>query len=267
MVLSRLRDALRKNTVKKRLAEARIFAEFGNGYEATMIYAELKCGRNPDPEVFAEEAAYWARRGRVEEAELMLAAVLNRYPVTERLWVDYAALAERRRDWNEACRRWDDVRIRFPATLRAYTGLGEAFRRLGKLTEADAMLGAARELASKDQVIAVTHARLAAERKDWAEAVRRWTTIRERFPGNADGYAGGALALRASRRFTEAEELAATGVKLFPASAPVLIQFARCAVDRRDWESAVRRWERVLGVDPDNKMALEGISQARKVSI
>jgi len=72
MLLYRLRDALRRNALQKKLAEARALEEFGEPKKASLIYVELKSGRILDPEVFAEEAAFWTRLKRSWDAEMML---------------------------------------------------------------------------------------------------------------------------------------------------------------------------------------------------
>jgi len=282
MLLYRLRDALRRNALQKKLAEARALEEFGEPKKASLIYVELKSGRILDPEVFAEEAAFWTRLKRSWDAEMMLAAVLTRFPASERIWVDYAAFAERRRDWNEACRRWNDVRVRFPYLSRGHTGLAEALRQLGKLAEADTVLGTARELWSKDGEIAVVYASLAAERKDWAEADVRWASVRAAFPDRLEAYTEGAkaacsydphepaceimvralkhfprspavlgacaeiaAALSRARRFDEAEKLLAATLDAFPSDARVWMDYAQAAERRQDWTAAVQRWQEV----------------------
>jgi hypothetical protein len=74
--------------------------------------------------------------------------------------------------------------VRFPTSTSAYLGGAAALRALGRNEEAESVLAEGVELCPGHAEVAVEYARLAHQHEDWAEAIRRWELVRERFPGN-----------------------------------------------------------------------------------
>jgi tetratricopeptide (TPR) repeat protein len=196
--------------------------------------------------------------GRFEEAESVLAAALERFQSDVQIAVEYARVAHRQGSWPEALRRWEVVTARFPADADGISGTGAALQLLGRLDDAEALLATAVDRFPVQPQIAIEYARVAHRRQDWPEALRRWQLVMGRFPGNADGASGAAVALEQLHRFDELEEMLAAAVDRFPAHASLAIDHARTAQHRQDWPEALRRWEAARSRFPDNQQISEG---------
>src|ERR1051325_60510 len=86
-----------------------------------------------------------------------------------------------------------------------------------------------------------TRAIAAMEAGDWPEALALWKVARARFPEMPLALAGEAGALRELGRLDEAEELLTSEIEKF-SDAAVLLERARLAQHRRDWDEALPRW-------------------------
>ena len=63
---------------------------------------------------------------RYDELEEILTAAVNRFPTNASLAREYAAVAQQRRDWSEALRRWKVAQMQFPGDQTISDGLGSA---------------------------------------------------------------------------------------------------------------------------------------------
>lgn len=86
--------------------------------------------------------------------------------------------------WEAAATAWARLRALEPGELDAYVFGVEASRELGRIDEAEALaLDAIRRF--PDSLWALhTYAGLPGYRDDWAEALRRWQALRQRFPND-----------------------------------------------------------------------------------
>jgi len=139
---------------------------------------------------YAGAGAALRELGQFEEAEAVLAGGMERLPYSVDIAVTHAGIASMRRDWVEAARRWEAVRLQFPRSPSAYTGGAAALKALGRLDEADNLLAEGVKQCPERSEIAVEHACSAHHREDWAEAAQRWALVRERFPDNVAGRSG-----------------------------------------------------------------------------
>lgn len=102
--------------------------------------------------------------------------------------IDFATLtndarqAQAKGDWGEALRCWQAALERFPNRPAAYAGAEEAFRALGQMEKAEAVLGEGMKRFPNNIGIAVSHAQAAQRRGDWAAALSRWQALRRDFP-------------------------------------------------------------------------------------
>jgi tetratricopeptide (TPR) repeat protein len=128
--------------------------------------------------------------GRFEEAEAVLLAGMERLPNSTDIAVTYAGIANIRRDWQEAVRRWERVRLQFPTSPSAYISGAAALKALDRLDDADALLAEGVKQCQARSDVALEYARSAHQREDWAEAVQRWTSVLERFPENTAARTG-----------------------------------------------------------------------------
>jgi tetratricopeptide (TPR) repeat protein len=183
---------------------------------------------------------------------------MNAAAVSPKELVDRAREATRRHDWDEAFRRWDAVLRQDPGNPLAYHSAGNALRYAGRVDEAEALLGTARARFPDHQLIAIGHARVAAARRDWPEALLRWEAVQKRFPERPEGQTGVAQARR------ELDQLEALRVRQKRKERQELVQQAREAVARRDWPEALRRWEAVQKRFPDRPEGHAGVAQAQR---
>ena len=154
---------------------------------------------------------------RADEAEAFLAGKLEQFRGGPEPWVRHAGFAQHRHDWPEAERRWSRIHLIFPRNIAAYVGLAVALREQQRFDEAQVLLEEAMEKANDDSRPWIEHAVLAQQRRDWAEAARRWEVVRTRFPDQPVGFNRGVAALAALGRHAEAEELKSEASRRFPA--------------------------------------------------
>jgi tetratricopeptide (TPR) repeat protein len=138
--------------------------------------------------------------GALDEADTAYAALLAQHPRNVTILTRYARVAERRADWAEAVRRWQQALAQFPANRVVITGLAAALVRDGRADVADAVLSDALaalagglDLAATDvslRRLMMEHARLATMRLDMVAARQRWQALRAQFPDDRDVQAG-----------------------------------------------------------------------------
>ena len=189
---------------------------------------------------------------QLDEAEVVLAEGIGRYPDQAGLLADYASLAQDRRAWLDALERWDRLRRDFPNDLRAYVGASLALREMQRHDEAEALLSAAIELFPDHPHPYIHYASLAQLRGDLPEAILRWARVRQNFPAETVAYVHAAVALRDLNRLDEADALLREAIERFPDRREPLLHHAVIAERRRDWAEALRQLRRVREQFPDD---------------
>ena len=109
-------------------ADDRAVTAKGDVETALMQCAELRTSHAENPAGFVEAAMVLMRLDRLTEAEPLLTEGSSLFPNELALAIDRAWVAHRRRDWDEAVRRWDHVRDRFPHHSAGYTGAAASLR-------------------------------------------------------------------------------------------------------------------------------------------
>ena len=217
----------------------------------------------------AEQAGYQigafalVQERRYAEAEAVLCQAMERIePQQPWLMAEYARLAQRRGDWDEAERRWALFRARFPDQPEGFSGHADALRQAARLEQAEAVATEGVRRFPRSAEIAVAHARVAVDRRDWYVAFRRWQAARPRFPDRPEIAAGLGMALQFLRRLDEAEAALDEAKARFPHDHDVAIAHAGIAAARYNWPEAHRRWQAVLGRYPQNATAQVGLGVA-----
>lgn len=187
---------------------------------------------------------------RRDEADAVLTQAIARLPADVDLLVAHAWAAEQR-DMVETLRRLEAARSQFPDDPSPHFGIGAVLRDLGRFDEADAVFAKTLERFPEHLDVLVNYARVAQERGEWAEAARRWELVEAAQPDLADGYLGHAAALAEAGRIDEADALLAKAMLRFPANPDVLMEHARTALSRKDWQQALGRWEAVRAHFPE----------------
>lgn len=90
-----------------------------------------------------------------------------------------------------------------------------------------------------------------AQRGDLDAALHAWGEIRTQFPDSPAGYVGLARALRRVDRLDEAESLLREAAGRFTDNASIVLERARAADARQDWQEAARRWRTATSHQPN----------------
>ena len=186
-------------------------------------------------------AASLSELGRSEEAEETLAIGLKARPDDTGLRIEYAKLAERRRDWDEALRRWTDVLETYGHSSGA-VGIANAFTQLGQYQDADQLLSSILYKWGNDLSVWVSFVNVAEHQQDWEEVARRWETVRRRFPLEPMGYLHALASVLKSARPERADEILHEGIERMPYDSDICVEYARLAHNRGDWDEAGKRW-------------------------
>lgn len=187
---------------------------------------------------------------RFDEAEAMLEEATRLASGDLICWIERARISDLRQDWEESVVRWRVVAERF-RFVPGFLGCAKALIQLDRLNEADTMLGQAPR--GGDLEIAETRGHLARRRGDLAAAVQCWAKVREIAPNVSRGYQVGAICLAGMQRHAEADAVMLDAIGRFPDEAWPVLDFARLAHDRRDWDEAASRWETLRRRFPDQE--------------
>lgn len=210
---------------------------------------------------------------RFAEAEALLTAAMARFPGQAMLGHEHAALAMRQGHWDEAVRRWERAAARLPAhapdvtpesgseTAHVLAQLGHCLRQAGRAAEARDRLAAVIDRLPPHFPLAFERA--SAEEPDWPAAIPLWQAVVDAFPGQLHGYLGLANALVRGGAPDRAEPVLQAATWRFPEDRRVAHDFAHLATDRRDWDVALARWERLRDLDPASPIARHRIGEAR----
>ncbi len=209
-------------------------------------------------------AAALRRARRLFEAEQALLEGHRRVPHDAHFLLEYAEIAADREDWAEAARRFDTARGRYPDAWWACKRIADVLRRDGRADEAEAVLVEAQQRHPGEAALPIDYAEVAYERRDWALARSRFEIVRDRFPTVWWSYKRIADALRAAGRADEAEAMVLDGQRIAPDAAPLFIDHAELAFERRDWALALSRFEIVRERFPGEWWLYKRIAEASR---
>jgi tetratricopeptide (TPR) repeat protein len=122
--------------------------------EAVLRFARFRKYAPMRQHSYTAPAAALMELGRREEAEVLLAEGMQRLPKESILWVTAARIAETAGDLDEAIRRWEEMRARFPVDPEGYFRGAEALRRAGQNDAAAALIRQGRDFCPGDKTIA-----------------------------------------------------------------------------------------------------------------
>jgi tetratricopeptide (TPR) repeat protein len=168
-----------------------------------------------------------------------------------------ARQATEQRDWLEAWRCWDAIRLSSPEhAATAYLGAGQALREAGRYDDAELALGDGAERFPDDERIATARAWLANARRDWPKALSRWEAARARFPHNPWCYLGSIRALQGAGRSDGIETLFAAAESALAAAKergldPMTALRAEFEIARirSDWPAVRQCAEKIIAAD------------------
>lgn len=186
-------------------------------------------------------------------ADELLVEAMGKYPGALELMELYAEVGLRRGEPEEANRRWEMVRKAAPGHVRAWIFNAVCLKDLKRYDEADALLERATSLQPEDPMAASEYAKVADERGDVEEALRRWEQMRER-QDDLTSWVECAVRLRALGRETEAVALLEKAQWRYLSSARPSIELARMTLDKGDIEGALRQWATMRSGYPQEPM-------------
>jgi tetratricopeptide (TPR) repeat protein len=197
------------------------------------------------------------------ETETFVLEGLKRFPRLPHFLEGYALVAERRHELEEAARRWAAVRKRFPTRKGPFIHEADCLRELGRLKEADTVIGRAVRAFPNDVSVLNIYGRIGEALGDWEEAYRRWDTFRDR---HVIGLVGTARALHRLGRTEEAGKLLAEGRFRYPLERDVPAMQARIAEETGAREGALKLWATIRERFPLDRVGyVEGLRYLREL--
>jgi tetratricopeptide (TPR) repeat protein len=184
---------------------------------------------------------------QLPEAESLLRDAIERFPdeprfVLEHAQIPAAAVFAHQKDWPEALRRMENLRVAFPAFEHGYLVGARLLREANKRLEAEALVGAGLEVLPDSYELSIQHATLAEDRANWPEAIARFTHLKTQFADRPAGDVGLARALAGAGRYAEAEAMLQGAMRRYSKSPVPFAEYARLAVEQENWAEALRRW-------------------------
>lgn len=152
---------------------------------AFAILTAARDDRPDDPQRHVDLGFFLWYADRQAEAEQVLAAAVARFPSSFPAAIEYASVAARRADWDEAMTRWRHVRERFPHAADGWIGEGAALLDAGRVDEGEAVIVEALTTFPEVPEPAVWYVSVALRRGQWAEAERRFAARCAAFPADA----------------------------------------------------------------------------------
>ncbi len=226
----------------------------------------LACERFPSQGWTHVQLATALRRAeRLVEAEQALLQGHEHVPHDPHFLVEYAEVAAERQDWQEAARRFRTASAAFPGSWWACKRHADVLKRAGSMAEAESVLLAGQQMAPNEPALFGDHAELAFERRDWAESLRRFEIVRDRFPGTWWSYKRIADMLRIMGRADEAEAVLLEGQQKFPGEPALFGDHAELASERADWVESLRRFEIVRDRFPDTRWSYRRIADTLRM--
>jgi tetratricopeptide (TPR) repeat protein len=146
----------------------------------------------------------------------------------------------------EAVAQWDRARLLVPNAVVENPDSLDILLGLKRYDEADALMRQRQKRHPLDRTSLEGLARIAEERGDIAEALKRWEVVRSRVLDNIYGYHGCARCLLALGRLDEAEAQWDAALRRGSYNRDACIGRAMVSDRRKDWEESLRRWRHIV---------------------
>ncbi len=143
------------------------------------------------------------------------------------------------------------LRRRHPHDDAVHLDLAAALRDVQAFGEADSVLEPFLDRMPPNPQVFVSYGVNAQLRRDWPEALRRWTMMAERLPELRVGIFNSALVLREMDRVEEADAILCDSRRQHPEVFQAAYQWALNPHYRSDWHTALQRWSEVRRDWPD----------------
>ncbi len=195
-------------------------------------------------------------------AEELALQAIKRFPDHIGGPLEYANVAMKRQDWEDALRRWQPVREQF-GYFGAYVGSAQALSHLGRYDEAEELLQQARYRFGTDPGPLREYARVAEAKGDVAEAIKRWNGVLFRFPLDMPVHLTASEAFERLGEPLEAEATLRAAIDRFPTESRPMLELAKFLLfKRRNYAAAVEAWAALRRAFPNNEEAYASGAEA-----
>jgi tetratricopeptide (TPR) repeat protein len=124
--------------------------------------------------------------GEIPAAREVLRRGRRRFADDPDVAIAEAEAASREQSWPEALELWAGVLRDFPGNPDGYAGFGRALRDCGQLERSTAELTAARQRFPKELELEIELALTLSRRREWAQALSLWESLKRRHPSSND---------------------------------------------------------------------------------
>jgi tetratricopeptide (TPR) repeat protein len=181
---------------------------------------------------------------RYDEAEALMREGQEADPRASYFAVGLVMVAQARGDHETVIERCAVFRKQFPQVQDGYMLAADALISKRRLEDAERLAEQAMKLFPNDVKGYLYFGRIAAERKDWVDALRRWQIVLDRFDHQVS-YLGSAQAMQHLGRSDEAEAILLALSVRYPTDASARIELARMSQAAGNTPVAVERWRTV----------------------
>lgn len=171
------------------------------------------------------------------------------------------ASASKSRNWQETVAAWERRNVALSLTEDSHLKVAAAYKELGKLDDADRILGEGAAVFPKSLAMLSERGWLDLRRNRYVEALQHWEVVVQLFPKEAVGIIGYAAALRDLRRYALADIILEGGKIRFPGSVRMATDFARIAQTTGDTVEAMRRWRDMIETFPTSHVGYRGVAE------
>jgi tetratricopeptide (TPR) repeat protein len=192
-------------------------------------------------------------KDRLPEAEALAEQAIKLFPEDILGYLEYARVAEKRRDWQQVWERSRPLREQFNF-CGGFVGSAHALIKLGRYDEADALLESTRILFPTEPAIVAEFARSAQAKGDIPEAAKRWKRLAERFPLQIDTSLDAAQALEEMHLPDDAEGILREAVDRFPTESRPSADLAGLLFRCRNYTAAVDVLAKMRVTFPDDEL-------------
>lgn len=147
-----------------------------------------------------------------------------------------------------AASHWERACLLVPNTVLTSPDSIEILLGLKRYDEAETLMRERGRRISGDRLYLIGLARIAEERGDLAEALKRWEIARDRTSYQPDGYLGCARCLVALDRLDEAEAQLKSALRHDSDRIRSTLELGRISDRRRDWPTSLTRWRELAEV-------------------
>jgi tetratricopeptide (TPR) repeat protein len=181
------------------------------------------------------------------ETEALLEQAMTQFPNAPQFALDHAQIPvaphfAHEKNWPEALRRLQRLQAAFPSFEAGFIVGIRALKDSGQPEQAEALARSASERLPESYALAIQYAEAAEDRRDWKQAIERYSAVKSRFSNQPGGDVGLARALAGEGRFSKAEAMLRETMERFPTHPAPFSEYAEFATRQEKWAEALARW-------------------------